>query len=925
MATEFSNLVLGITSRGMSKVLGEFDKLIKKTKVVAQEEKKRATATKQFEAAAARQVVTVKKLSNNFNSLSNSINKTTGSLKKETTATKKNKVATDKLAKSKDRLRKSQTGLLNIFTKSVFSIKNLIGTYVALEAIKLADEFVLLKSRVQQSTDSIEDSEYAFSRLQEIAKKTGTTLGASVEIFQRLSFSRKEINATTDDMLAFTETVQNLGRISGTSNQNLEAGLKQLGQAMSSGVVRAEEFNSLLENIPGVANQIAQGLGLTAGQLRLLVVDGKVASKDVFQALLEAQELVQIKAEIFQRTNPISYAFQQARTELQNYIGRLNESFGVTSALADALKWVADNLELLGKYAGIAAAMTAAFASVKLVKAIWSLAAGFTALNAQLALTAGIVIGAGLIAAFFLFREEIEKMDGAVGDLARTLYKEWDSLGEKFSDKIKTVADKTTMEIELWFNQMKLKVLEGTRSLQESKWGSKIVRGGWLGAFGLDNNSQIDETTEKINELTWSLVGMNAEISNRRNETMSKRLEDMKGRLNIFGGGESKGGDSELDALLAKLTEKEKEYFKASQERWKKYRALLEDAGEKSPFQKEIDRIKLATSLIGKTTQEQEVLNSISKAEVDINSEKADQIREEIRLKYEAKTANSIVELKEELRLLKLSKEEREAALRLKKLSDEATPEQIEKMTKLEKAIIDQKKANKDAEKAARDLERQIDKVEDAFRDAFKAGISGAESFSDILDDLNKKLYDIAFNIVWDRIANGLGVGGGRYTPGSTTYSGGGSGIAGTIDSVLRFGAQLVGLFGGGGGAGYDAGNAGGAVGVTPLDGGAPVQFNPKIPSSGGGLALNRGGQFTVGGRSGVDQNTLSLNGVPVARVSKGEEVNVSNPMLGQGSSNGNVYVNMVVNTPNADSFRASQNQIIKETQIAANRVVQRN
>ena len=55
--------------------------------------------------------------------------------------------------------------------------------------------------------------------------------------------------------------------------------LRQFGQSISSGVVRAEEFNSILEQMPELARQIAAGMGVSIGELRQLMLDGKLTAE----------------------------------------------------------------------------------------------------------------------------------------------------------------------------------------------------------------------------------------------------------------------------------------------------------------------------------------------------------------------------------------------------------------------------------------------------------------------------------------------------------------------------------------------------------------------------------------------------------------------------------------------------------------------
>jgi len=50
-----------------------------------------------------------------------------------------------------------------------------------------------------------------------------------------------------------------LGIIGGASTVTLLGGATQFGQAMAGGVVRAGEFNTIVENIPEVAQAFARG------------------------------------------------------------------------------------------------------------------------------------------------------------------------------------------------------------------------------------------------------------------------------------------------------------------------------------------------------------------------------------------------------------------------------------------------------------------------------------------------------------------------------------------------------------------------------------------------------------------------------------------------------------------------------------------
>jgi tape measure domain-containing protein len=220
------------------------------------------------------------------------------------------------------------------------SVLRLAATYGAalgaVNVIGLADEINLLAARIKDSTLNASEFSQAFKELSQQAIAAGTNLSNGVEIFQRLSFSRNEINATNREMLDFTETVQKLGVVSGASTQGLTAGLLQLGQGLSSGVLRAEEFNSILENIPAVGAAIAEEFGVSVGQLRALVIEGEVLSQDVFTAIISQQDKVNKKFEEFPVT--LGRGFKSVVQAVGVFASELNRSLGITSSIGNALQ-----------------------------------------------------------------------------------------------------------------------------------------------------------------------------------------------------------------------------------------------------------------------------------------------------------------------------------------------------------------------------------------------------------------------------------------------------------------------------------------------------------------------------------------------------------------------------------------------------------
>ena len=76
-------------------------------------------------------------------------------------------------------------------------------------------------------------------------------------LFQQLARSAGEVGASNTQVLTLTQTLQQLGAIGGSSAEQMSNAMLQFGQSMAGGVVRAEEFNSIVENTPEIAVRLA--------------------------------------------------------------------------------------------------------------------------------------------------------------------------------------------------------------------------------------------------------------------------------------------------------------------------------------------------------------------------------------------------------------------------------------------------------------------------------------------------------------------------------------------------------------------------------------------------------------------------------------------------------------------------------------------
>jgi tape measure domain-containing protein len=205
-----------------------------------------------------------------------------------------------------------------------------------------ADAYNVLQGRIREATRTTGDYAVVSQKLFSIAQTTGTALENNVALFQRMASGAREFGASNDQILQVTKTIQQLGIIGGASAASMAAGTTQFAQAMAAGIVRAEEWNSVVENMPEVAVGIADALGKSVGEIRQMVIDGKLLSKDVFGALQKQTEDVQ------KRFDALPVSIERAGQKLSDAWGAAaagtDAVHGTTTAIVEGMERLADIL-----------------------------------------------------------------------------------------------------------------------------------------------------------------------------------------------------------------------------------------------------------------------------------------------------------------------------------------------------------------------------------------------------------------------------------------------------------------------------------------------------------------------------------------------------------------------------------------------------
>ena len=260
--------------------------------------------------------------------LESSTNKTTNALGK-----------LDKNARNAGNGMKNAGGAASGLKTSMSMLAGAISVSLVIEwgkrFLEVADNMTQLQARIARLSTDAKTANETFSSLANIASTTGASLSDTTKLWETLTSSLKEAGATNAQVLNLTDTLQKIGRIGGSSTEEMANALRQFGQSIASGTIRAEEFNSILEQMPELARQIAAGLGISMGELRARMLDGKLTAEDALNAIQDRTSVV--NAEFAKLPRSISQATGSLETSFAKMIASINEATGVSSTFVSVI------------------------------------------------------------------------------------------------------------------------------------------------------------------------------------------------------------------------------------------------------------------------------------------------------------------------------------------------------------------------------------------------------------------------------------------------------------------------------------------------------------------------------------------------------------------------------------------------------------
>ena len=211
--------------------------------------------------------------------------------------------------------------------------------------LEIADTMTQLQARIDRLSSSAKEGAATFQALSAIASASGSSLKDTEKLWEKLTSSLKSAGASNSQILTLTDTLQKIGRIGGSSTEEMANALRQFGQSIAGGTVRAEEFNSIIEQMPELARQMASGLGISVGELRKRMLEGKLSAEDALNAIMTQtglvnQEFSKLPRTVDQATNSLTISFQE-------FVKQINDATGASTGMVHVIDSITSAIDRL--------------------------------------------------------------------------------------------------------------------------------------------------------------------------------------------------------------------------------------------------------------------------------------------------------------------------------------------------------------------------------------------------------------------------------------------------------------------------------------------------------------------------------------------------------------------------------------------------
>ena len=226
------------------------------------------------------------------------------------------------------------TGILTALSK----VKGVANNF-----IQTADAINTMNARLKLTTTSTAHFTALRAEIDKIAKSTYSSSNTISNLFINLNQSLNEMGLSQKNALEMSETLSKALKAGGASAVDAERAIVQFSQALSTGKLQGQDFKAMIQAAPSLLKNMADGLGVTTGELRAMATEGKLTNEKLVEAFTNMKASVD---ETFEKM-PLSVAdaTQLMNNSIGGLIEYLNIAMSATGSMGDSITYWANALE----------------------------------------------------------------------------------------------------------------------------------------------------------------------------------------------------------------------------------------------------------------------------------------------------------------------------------------------------------------------------------------------------------------------------------------------------------------------------------------------------------------------------------------------------------------------------------------------------
>ncbi len=193
-----------------------------------------------------------------------------------------------------------------------------------------ADERTGADARLSLIRDELRTQEQLEAQVMAVSNATRTQYETTAELVAKMG-RQDYFKGQNDKALAFAKTLNQGMIVSGASVTETNSALLQLSQGIASGVLRGDEFNSIMENGSVLAEMMAKSLGVTKGELREMAADGMLTAEAVVSSIMQQADVID------QQFSSMPVTFGQVQTQMGNLWSQMLNNMSQAGQPIDAV------------------------------------------------------------------------------------------------------------------------------------------------------------------------------------------------------------------------------------------------------------------------------------------------------------------------------------------------------------------------------------------------------------------------------------------------------------------------------------------------------------------------------------------------------------------------------------------------------------